>query len=73
MTGVLLFNQGSGNQYLILALVIILLILSPAIILCIIGFSLRRKKPKTSKTLFIIAGVYLLIGIGLCGAPALFD
>jgi len=69
----LLFNQGNGNEYLIIAVVVILLLLSPAIILFVIGLVLRKKKPKTSKILFILAGIYLLIGLGICGAPALFD
>ncbi|MEP3210908.1 MAG: hypothetical protein ABJN95_17100 [Maribacter sp.] len=72
MANILLFNQGNANGYLILAIVVILLLLSPAIVLCIIGLVLRKKKPKTSKTLFIIAGVYLLIGLGICGGATLF-
>ena len=61
-------NKGLGNdwEFFILVIVAILLMFSPAIIMAIIGFSLRRKKPKTAKILFIIAGVYLVIGIGMC-------
>ena len=64
-------NQGLGDDwgFIILIIVAILLMLSPAIIMAIIGFSLRKKKPKTAKILFIIAGVYLVIGIGMCTFP----
>ena len=40
---------------------------SPALLLLLIGAVLRGRKPKTAKVLFIIAGIYLLIGLGLCG------
>lgn len=46
---------------------VLLIILSPAIILFIVGLVYRRKKPKVSKTLFILGGLYLLIGGGICG------
>lgn len=61
-------NQGYGNdwEFFILVIAAVLLMFSPAIIMVIIGFVLRKKKPKTAKTLFITAGVYLVIGIGMC-------
>ena len=37
------------------------------IILFIIGFSMRNKNTKTSKALYIIATVYLIISLGVCG------
>lgn len=39
----------------------------PAIILLIIGFSIKKGSPNASKVLFIIAGVYFVIGAGICG------
>lgn len=57
--------------YLYIALFVIFLMLSPAIILSAIGLVLRKKKPKTAKKLFIIAGVYLLVGLGICGISTL--
>lgn len=40
----------------------------PAILLLIIGFILRGKgKHKAGKVLFILAGVYLLVSLGVCG------
>ncbi|GAL65430.1 hypothetical protein JCM19301_3890 [Jejuia pallidilutea] len=40
----------------------------PSVILAIIGFSLLSKNKKTAKVLFIIAAVYLIISLGICGA-----
>lgn len=61
-------NQGYGNdwEFIILVITAILLMFSPAIIMVIIGFVLRKRKPKTAKILFITAGVYLVIGLGMC-------
>ncbi len=55
---------GYGSFFLGLYLVLHL----PAIIMLIIGLVLLKKKPKTAKVLLIIAGVYFLIGGGICGA-----
>ncbi|UZR99278.1 hypothetical protein [Chondrinema litorale] len=41
---------------------------SPAILLLIIGFALKKSKPKAAKVLFIIAGIYFVIGAGVCGS-----
>ncbi len=47
-------------------------ILSPAIILIVLGALLRKyKKKRTAKILFILAGIYLsilIIGLGVCGS-----
>ena len=40
---------------------------SPAIIMFIIGYSIRKTKPKASKILYIIATIYTIIGLGICG------
>ncbi len=52
------------------ALVVIVYLVAhiPAFVLLIVGLVLRKQKPKTSKVLFIIAGVYFIIGTGICGA-----
>ncbi|MGJ8658859.1 MAG: hypothetical protein ACSHWV_03330 [Cellulophaga fucicola] len=72
MINAILLNQSpNGNgDYLTLIILIILALLSPAIICITVGLFLRKKKPKTAKTLFIIAGVYLVVGIGLCSVPS---
>lgn len=50
------------------AIVLIYLVLHiPAFILLIVGFSKRKTKPNTAKILFIIAGLYFVIGAGICG------
>ncbi len=38
------------------------------LILAVFGIVFHNSKPKTSKVLYIIAGVYLLISLGICGA-----
>ncbi|WP_298478367.1 hypothetical protein [uncultured Maribacter sp.] len=44
------------------------LMFGPAILLLIIGFILRSKrKYKAGKVLFILAGIYLLVSLGVCG------
>ena len=48
-------------------LVFYLIAHSPAILLLLIGAFLRKRKPKTAKVLFIISGIYFLIGTGICG------
>ena len=40
----------------------------PAILLAIIGFALLNKKKKAAKTLFILAAIYVIISLGVCGA-----
>ncbi|WP_268224994.1 hypothetical protein [Sinomicrobium oceani] len=44
------------------------LMLGPPIILFIIGLAMFRKYRKAAKILFILGGVYLLIGLGICGS-----
>jgi len=40
----------------------------PAIILAIIGFAVLKKNKKAAKVLFILAAVYVIISLGICGA-----
>lgn len=40
----------------------------PPLILGLIGRSYRRSNPKTAKIFYIIAVVYLVIGLGICGS-----
>lgn len=51
-----------------LFIIILLIMFGPSVILAIIGFSLLSKNKKTAKVLFIIAAVYLIISLGICGA-----
>lgn len=43
----------------------------PAIILLILGLIRRKSRPENSKKLLIAAGIYFLIGGGICGALVL--
>lgn len=40
----------------------------PAFILLILGLVWRKSHPKRSKILLILAGIYFLVGGGICGA-----
>lgn len=66
----ILLNQGSGWDasyfWPIVFAVFIILLLIP-LVLTIIGFKIRKRKPKTAKILFICAISYLIIGLGVCG------
>ncbi|WP_206604262.1 hypothetical protein [Aquimarina sediminis] len=47
---------------------ILLILIGPPIILAIIGLILFKNKLRTAgKVLFILSGVYLLVGLGICG------
>lgn len=48
---------------------ILLVMFGPALLFLILGFVFRSKqRKKASKVFFILAGVYLLISLGTCGA-----
>jgi len=50
-------------------LLILLIMFGPAILMGIIGAILiGKQKKKSGKVLLILAGVYLLISLGVCGA-----
>ena len=52
-----------------LVAILFLIMFGPAILLLVIGFILRSKqKKKAGKILFILAGVYMLVSLGVCGA-----
>ncbi len=57
-----------GDGFIWLVLFFLIIALSPAIIMTIIGFAIKKNKPKSAKVLFIIATVYTIIGLGVCGA-----
>ncbi|SEB84813.1 hypothetical protein SAMN04489761_1944 [Tenacibaculum sp. MAR_2009_124] len=50
---------------LVAALVALMIV--PPIIFSAIGFAINKKYPKGSKILYILAGLYLLVGLGICG------
>ncbi|MFK7781543.1 hypothetical protein [Psychroserpens sp.] len=51
-----------------LILLILLVMFGPAILLAIIGAFAFKKHKKAAKVLFIIAVVYVIISLGICGA-----
>lgn len=56
------------NGLLSLIIIIYLVCHSPAIIMLIIGLTRLKSKPENAKKLLIAAGIYFLIGGGICGA-----
>jgi len=66
------FIEGNGNDYIGVFILVIIIMLLPAIIMALIGISIRDKKPKAAKVLFIIAIGYLIISLGFCGSMTLF-
>ncbi len=62
----MVFEPGNldGIIYLIL-----LILLGPPIFLAIIGLILfRTASRKAGKVFFILSGIYLVVGLGICGA-----
>lgn len=45
----------------------VLIMLGPPILFTIIGFSVKKNSPNAAKVLFILGGLYLIIGLGICG------
>ncbi len=59
----LLFEPNlDGLIYLILAIM-----LGPAILLAFIGLLVKKKNKKAAKVLFILAVVYTIVSLGICG------
>ncbi len=57
-----------GGDYSAIVYALLLILLGPPILLGIIGLVLFNKNHrKAGKIFFIIAGVYLVIGLGICG------
>ena len=51
-----------GLVYLIVAIMF-----GPAILLALIGFIVFKKHRKAAKVLFILATVYVIVSLGICG------
>lgn len=49
-----------------LVFLIVLIMIGPPIVLAIIGAFLRKKHKQAANVFFILAVLYLLIGLGLC-------
>lgn len=53
----------------IMGIIILITILAhlPAIIMAVVGASILKSKPIAGKVLLAFAGVYLIVGLGICG------
>ncbi len=51
-----------------LILLIIIIMIGPPIVLSILGFIISKNNPKAAKILYILSGIYLLVGLGICGS-----
>lgn len=51
-----------------LVVILVLIMIGPPILLAIIGLLINKNQPKAAKVLYILASVYLLIGLGICGS-----
>jgi len=51
-----------------LIVLIIAIMFGPAILLAIIGFTILKKNKKAAKILFILAAIYVIVSLGICGA-----
>ncbi|WCM41029.1 hypothetical protein MG290_08655 [Flavobacterium sp. CBA20B-1] len=51
-----------------LVAIIFMVMFGPPIVLALIGVIVKSKSPKAAKVLFILAGLYMLIGLGICGS-----
>lgn len=68
----MIFLEGGG--YTMVFVIILILMMLPAIILSIIGAVLYYNgKRKTPKILFIIAIVYVLVSLGICGSMMMLN
>lgn len=55
-----------GNLNGLVALIVVIMI-GPPLLLTIIGFGLYKNNKKAAKIFFILAVLYLLISLGICG------
>jgi hypothetical protein len=56
------------DELLPLIIIIYLVCHSPAIIMLILGINRLKTRPGNAKKLLIAAGIYFLIGGGICGS-----
>lgn len=61
----LLLEVGNLNG---LVFLLIAIMLGPAIVLASVGFVVKNKNKKAAKILFILAVVYVIVSLGVCGA-----
>ena len=58
-----------GGNYGGIVVIIFMILLGPPVLFGLLGYFYGRKEQKqTSKVFYIIAVVYLVIGLGICGS-----
>jgi len=62
---ILLEFNGQGLEILVFFIAMLWII---PIVMLIFGIAQLKKHPKRGKTLMIIAGIWLIVGIGFCGS-----
>lgn len=60
-----------GNLDGLLVLILLVLLGLPSLLI-IVGFVVKKNRPEVAKALFILAAVYLLVGLGICGSLMLW-
>lgn len=56
-----------GGDYTAVAIIILVIMFGPALLFLIIGLCVKKKNKKAAKVLYILAGIYLIISLGVCG------
>lgn len=57
-----------GGDYSAIIYFIALIMVGPPILLALIGLAVKNLNKKASKVFYILAVVYLIIGLGMCGS-----
>lgn len=68
MISLLIEATGGGGNYDGIVLFFAAIMFGPAILLATIGFALLKKNKKAAKVLFILAAVYVIVSLGICGS-----
>lgn len=56
-----------GGNFDGILILILGIMFGPPLLFAIIGFSIKKQQPKSAKVFFILATVYLIAGLGICG------
>lgn len=57
-----------GGNYAGILILILIIMFGPPLLFATIGFFTYKYNRKSGKVLFILAALYLLIGLGICGS-----
>ena len=57
-----------GGNFDGILILILGIMFGPPLLFTIIGFSIKKYQPKSAKVFFILAAVYLIAGLGICGS-----